>query len=174
MELHDDDPDHFKFVLKFIYTPEYSVQEIEAKTKIGNDAKKRQTLFTVGAYIVADKYDIRRLLSPVANDLNRILTAKADTTILESIIEKHYSVCSTPGAPVGKAIAPTIISTFHDYQYLPRLSVPSTNMSRQTGLQLYSRSTLSLPLILPGTIMKKNVRRPACKLRGLREDDHML
>jgi hypothetical protein len=115
MELHDDDPDHFEFVLKFIYTPEYSVQEIEAKTKIGNDAKKRQALFIVGAYIVADKYDIRRLLPPAANDLNRILTAKADTTILESIIEKHYSVCSIPGAPVGKAIAPTIISTFHEY-----------------------------------------------------------
>jgi hypothetical protein len=115
MEIHDDDPDHFEFALKFIYTLEYNAQEIEAKTKIGNDAKKRQALFIVRAYIVADKYDIRRLLPPAAAHLKRVLAGRADTTILESVIEEHYNVCSTPGAPVGKVIAPTIISTFHGY-----------------------------------------------------------
>lgn len=56
MELHDDDPDHFEGVLKFIYTQDYDPATIPSNS---NALQKIQ--FMLGLYKVADKYNVFRL-----------------------------------------------------------------------------------------------------------------
>jgi hypothetical protein len=113
MELHDDDPDHFACALKFIYTHVFDVQDIKFSTD--KDENLEKALFILGVQTVADKYDIQRLVPSTINSLEKVLKLKVDVAILESIIKKHYGVCSAPGSAIGEVIARTTICNFHSF-----------------------------------------------------------
>jgi hypothetical protein len=121
MELHDDDPDHFEFVLKFIYTLNVNANDVKFRT---NDTRKtkdvvkeglRQVQFILGVYIVTDKDNIEPLLPHIANHLKDFLAARPLTQYLEPIIEKYYGVYSAPNSAAGQAIASSVIHIFSGY-----------------------------------------------------------
>jgi len=109
MELHEDDPEHFEFVLKFIYTLNYDVNAIE--TAVGKDEKHEIVQYILGVYRVADKYDIGRLLGPAAAHLHKVLNTITEDSTLEFVVQHHYGSCSAPGHAAGNTIASTIIDT---------------------------------------------------------------
>ncbi|KAF2821943.1 hypothetical protein CC86DRAFT_410338 [Ophiobolus disseminans] len=67
MELHDDDPDHFECVLKFMVTLQYDPNVM--KSTAAKDQKHEVVQYILGVYRVADKYDVGRLLTPAAEHL---------------------------------------------------------------------------------------------------------
>jgi hypothetical protein len=113
MELHEDDPDHFKFALEFIYTQLYDHSAINAITS-EDDAFKR-VHFVMGLYTIADNYDIARLKSPAANNLKSRLTSWNSDEVLMSVINVHYERCLVPEHGIRKIIAGIMISHYHDF-----------------------------------------------------------
>ncbi|KAH6625363.1 hypothetical protein C7974DRAFT_280672, partial [Boeremia exigua] len=55
IEIHDDHPDHFEFLLKYIYTYEYDKAAI--RKLAAGDAVNR-VLIPIGIQAIADKYDV--------------------------------------------------------------------------------------------------------------------
>jgi hypothetical protein len=109
MELLGDDFDHFEVALKFIYTLVYDAQEI--KTRANKHDKLGEAIFIMGIYKVAEKYDIKRLLHPTADHLQKVIEATTGSVIVDSVVRKHYSTCSYPGSIMGAAIASTTTSS---------------------------------------------------------------
>ncbi|KAH6881990.1 hypothetical protein BKA58DRAFT_11610 [Alternaria rosae] len=70
MELHEDDPEHFEFLLKFIYTGAYNKQEI---TKLAADDRSKRVLIPIGVHAVADKYNVAKLYEPAAENVKAVL-----------------------------------------------------------------------------------------------------
>jgi predicted SprT family Zn-dependent metalloprotease len=113
MELHGDDPDHFKFALEFIYTQHYNHDAVNVIT--GKDDAFKRMQFAMGLYTVADKYEITRLMKPAANDFrSRLIYSKSDE-VLKSVIKAHYRSCSVPEHETGKIIARTTIRKYHAF-----------------------------------------------------------
>jgi hypothetical protein len=110
MELYHDDPNHFEFALKFIYSLAYDSEKVNIKSS--NSGKEEEVKFITGVYTVADKYDIWRLLQPAADHLGETLKATPTKEVLESAIRGHYSICSTSGSIAGKVVASTTICYF--------------------------------------------------------------
>jgi predicted SprT family Zn-dependent metalloprotease len=113
MELHDDDPDHFKFALEFIYTQHYNHNAANAIT--GKDDVVKRIQFAMGLYTVANKYEITKLMSPAANDLRSRLIASKSEEVLKSVIRAHYRSCSVPEHHMGKIIAKTTMRRYHAF-----------------------------------------------------------
>ena len=107
MELHDDDADHLEFALNFIYTLDYDAAAIDKK--VGAAQNLRKMMFIMGLYIVADKYDIQRLLAPAEAHFTKIFTAEPSHPILEAVIRAYYTVCTHPGHAIGHAIAIAVL-----------------------------------------------------------------
>jgi hypothetical protein len=70
MELHEDDPDHFEFVLKFIYSEHYDSTAVKTTADQAVDNLR----FVVGVYRVADKYDVAKLLDPSVEHFQQIMS----------------------------------------------------------------------------------------------------
>jgi hypothetical protein len=106
MELHDDDPDHFEFAMKFVYTEPYDVQAIQKMA--GNDKLKR-VLIPIGVHAVADKYDIVRLYEPAAQDFVSVFrnTPDKDNTLVVAVVQTCYSTIHRTNSAIGKMIAAT-------------------------------------------------------------------
>jgi hypothetical protein len=105
MELHEDDPDHFEFVLKFIYSEQYGSTAVKTTADKGVDTLRS----VVGVYRVADKYDVVKLLGPSVEHFQQVMSSIQDETMLVSAVEAFYDFCPVPGHPAGKALASTII-----------------------------------------------------------------
>lgn len=108
MELHDDAPDYFEFVLKFIYTEEYDKEAIK---KMAGDDKIRRVLVPIEAYAVADKYDVVRLFSHAAEDVRAVLleSSENDYKVLKAAIQSHYRSSIRADGAMGKAIASVVL-----------------------------------------------------------------
>jgi hypothetical protein len=113
MELHDDDPDHFEFVLKFIYDQDYDRHTIDSVP--GNSNELNKINFMLGLYKVADKYDVRRLPLPTVAHLQEVLNTVRASATLVSIVGKFYDFCLVPQHAAGKVIASTIISSCRSF-----------------------------------------------------------
>jgi hypothetical protein len=107
MKLHDDDPDHFEFALKFTYTLEYDTAPIEEKT--GKDQNLKTMKSIIGIYTVADKYEIQRLIAPAGDYLSKIFTMQSHHEVLEAVIRAYYAVCTHPGQAIGNAMATLVL-----------------------------------------------------------------
>jgi hypothetical protein len=83
MELHEDDPDHFEFVLKFIYSEQYDSTAVKTTADKGVDTLRS----VVGVYRVADKYDVVKLLGPSVEHFQQVMSSIQDETMLVSAVE---------------------------------------------------------------------------------------
>jgi len=104
MEMHDDHPDYFEFVLKFMYTEMYDTDVIENMAK--GDKTKRMEI-PMGIHEIADKYDVTRLLKPVTDDVLLTLKAAADLDrcdMLQTVITAHYEHIPRANTSMGNML----------------------------------------------------------------------
>ena len=109
MEIHDDDPDDFEFVLKFIYTEDYDKDTIE---KMSNGDKAKRMSIPLGIYAIADKYGIKRLYAPAADDVLTTLEsipAHEIHDMLLVVVHTHYETILDANTPIGKMLVSFIL-----------------------------------------------------------------
>lgn len=111
MTLHDDDPSHFEFALKFMYTLNYDISAIEEGS--GKDNKSKRVEFAMGMCTIADKYDIKRLVQPAHDDLHQNVDAISDTKTLVAVIEAIYEMSPDFRVNFVKLILTTIFKAHH-------------------------------------------------------------
>ncbi|KAI4705984.1 hypothetical protein J4E81_000869 [Alternaria sp. BMP 2799] len=113
MELHEDDPEHFEFVLKFIYTGAYDKHEI---TKLAGDDKNKRVLVPIGVHAIADKYDIAKLYKPAAEDVKAVLLeAVKDQVMIVDAIRAYYSTQVNADGSMGRLITSVIFEKYGDF-----------------------------------------------------------
>lgn len=108
MVLWDDDPDHFEFALKFMYTLEYDIDDIK-------DNKLARFALAKGVSMVADKYKIKRLVQSAAEDIKCILTHDLNSTTLSSIISHHYTMPTACDEEISHIVASHILQKHHTF-----------------------------------------------------------
>ncbi|KAF1849528.1 uncharacterized protein K460DRAFT_429052 [Cucurbitaria berberidis CBS 394.84] len=98
IEIHDDNPEDFEAMLRYLYTMHYEPDEDILYVDRG--------FFTPsGLYILADKYNVdglaMRALETFGYDDDVLLSDEH----CEKVIEAYYSVCMIVNSAMGKAIA---------------------------------------------------------------------
>jgi hypothetical protein len=89
IEIHEDKPEHFEFVLKSLYTGAYDKGAIERLT--GGDKTNHVTM-AMGIHEVADKYSIINICEAAAADILELFKAATkDSSLLEGIIVTYYA-----------------------------------------------------------------------------------
>jgi hypothetical protein len=111
MELHDDEPTHFKTALKFIYTGEY---ENEATSQTTDEEKVKVAM---GVYKIADKYDIKRLYELITKEVKSCLEkpSKTEHNDLITAIEEHYCTAVQAYSRMGATIASALLDFNSDF-----------------------------------------------------------
>ena len=112
MELHEDDPDLFEFMLKFLYSDHY---DKDAIAKLAANDNNKRGLLAIGVYSLADKYDIPKLYEPATEDLKTLLFASASTqAFLSAIICSAYEDLRID-TPTGRMIVSVVLTKFTDF-----------------------------------------------------------
>lgn len=99
IELHDDDADHFEFMLKYFYTVDMESVSLGFLDML---------IKTFGLYTIADKYGCEGLGKLAVDEFEEHM---ADTPLTitvdmcELMIEDHYDDCVKSDCAMGKAIA---------------------------------------------------------------------
>ncbi|KAF2452022.1 hypothetical protein P171DRAFT_16702 [Karstenula rhodostoma CBS 690.94] len=106
IELHDDVPEHFEIVLKFLYTHRY---DKDAIVKLADNNQDKRVLTPIGVHVIADKYDIELLSECMADDVGAILPTYTQWSTYKAVIQGFYGGCSRARSPVGTIIARTLI-----------------------------------------------------------------
>ena len=108
MEIHDDDPDHFEFILKYMYTHCFDAAAI--KTPTAGDCVRRVTAL-LGIYLVADKYNMpSSLFSSISNHARMVLNYSEYTLdILLSLVPLCYGIISKADHPFGEVLVKAIL-----------------------------------------------------------------
>ncbi|KAB2110314.1 hypothetical protein AG0111_0g1018 [Alternaria gaisen] len=113
IELHEDKPEYFEFLLKFIYTGIYDKDEIVRLA--GSDDCKR-VLIPIGIYAVTDKYDVAQIYEPAAEDVKAVLmnAAKDRKDILTTCIKTHYGTEVKADGSMGRLITAVIFEQYNN------------------------------------------------------------
>ncbi|CAA9961526.1 BTB-POZ domain-containing protein [Pyrenophora teres f. maculata] len=110
MDIHDDNPDHFEAMLRYIYTDEY-------EPPLNASAFEMGFLFPIGVYILADKYDVEGLGEEAADYFGCGKRECSDGTCnhtptpLEavSMIRAYYETCSVADSEMGVCISAFVL-----------------------------------------------------------------
>ncbi|KAI4624429.1 hypothetical protein J4E83_004103 [Alternaria metachromatica] len=112
MELHEDDPEHFEFLLKFMYTGEYDKNEI---AKLAGDDKGKRVLVPIGVHAIADKYDVAKLYEPAAEDVKAVLMeASKGQDMLITAIHAHYGTEVNVDGAMGRLITSVVFEKYRN------------------------------------------------------------
>jgi hypothetical protein len=114
MEIYDDDPDNFEFVLKFIYTEDYNKDAI---VKMSNGDKAKRISIPLGIYAIADKYDIKRLYAPAIDDILTNLESIPVHEIhgmLPVVVHTPYETIPSANTPIGKMLVSFLLNKGRD------------------------------------------------------------
>jgi len=112
MELHEDDPEYFEFLLKFMYTGAYNKHEI---AKLAGDDKIKRVLVPIGVHAIADKYDVAKLYEPAAEDVKAVLVEAAkDKEMLITAIHAHYGTEVNVDGAMGRLITSVVFEKHQD------------------------------------------------------------
>ena len=98
IEVHDDDPAHFKLALQFIYTERYDELAI-SKLAAGDNVKSISIKIAVLA--IADKYDIDRLPDLITDDMVATFKENPPRPALKAAIEGYYKDHRNPNTTMG-------------------------------------------------------------------------
>jgi len=113
MELHEDDPEHFEFLLKFIYTGAYNKHDI---AKLAGSGSNKRILVPIGMHAIADKYDVAKLYEPAAEDVKAVLMeASKGQDILITAIRAHYSTEVNVDGAMGRLITSVVFEKHQDF-----------------------------------------------------------
>lgn len=108
MEIHDDDPDQFEFLLKYLYTFDYDGAAIDKLA--GQDSTKRM-LFPIGLRALADKYDISCISDDIFVDLHEQmgLHDPVDDNSLQTLLSAHYNIATAAGGDMGEELTSYVL-----------------------------------------------------------------
>ena len=103
MTLEDDDPAHFEIVLKFAYT---ATLDMDAISRLAASAPREIVKHLIGVSIVADKYDISRILPPITEQLEIALSTlkNAQFSFYKDMVETYYGSCLLADTAIGQRI----------------------------------------------------------------------
>lgn len=112
MELHEDDPEHFEFLLKFMYTGAYNRHEI---AKFAGDDKTKRVLVPIGIHAIADKYDVAKLYEPAAEDVKAVfMEASKGQDMLITAIRAHYGTEVNVDGAMGRLLTSVVFEKHQD------------------------------------------------------------
>jgi hypothetical protein len=100
MEIHDDDPDHFELLLKYVYTYSY---DTDAINKLSGEDRTKRLLIPIGVHALADKYDLSCIRGPIAEDL-RGMANSVDYKMFPALLSAYYSTAVAVRGPVGEIL----------------------------------------------------------------------
>jgi len=116
MEMHDDDPDLFPLMLRYIYDGEYRVRSTKGITEY-DDALQQIMEDHISLYQLGDKYMLPSLQEKALHefiarskleDYRPPPVQSADEERVFSIIPLYYEACPRPGTPMGLAISSAV------------------------------------------------------------------
>jgi hypothetical protein len=113
MEIHDDDPDHFKFIFKYMYTHCY---DIAAIVTLAAGDRVRRTTIPLEIYLVADKYNMPSSLfrETVSNSKNILYHDDYTLDELLSLVPLYYDMISEAAHPFGTLLVEQILGEFRE------------------------------------------------------------
>ena len=111
MEIYDDNPDHFEFILKHIYTQKFDAAAIN--TLAAGDRVRRVTIL-LGIYLVADKYNMPSwFFDKIVSDTGIVLCDSEYTlNVLLSLVPIYYGMIFKADHPFGKLLVKQILFRF--------------------------------------------------------------
>ncbi|KAJ4364906.1 hypothetical protein N0V95_000552 [Ascochyta clinopodiicola] len=115
IELHDDDPDHFEFILKYIYTYRYDTGTI---VKLAADDLKKRVMIPISVHAVADKYDVPRIYGPITIDIRSQLNTYA-FELIKTAISAHYASVTSVGGLMGKTFSSILLESQRKFTDTP-------------------------------------------------------
>jgi hypothetical protein len=122
VELGGDDPAHFEFAIKFMYTLDYHTAGAEAEAEAAPDAQLTRLQFIIGVGKVAQKYKIPTLLKHAIDDLVTRVNNIKDIALLEPILTVYYSKDVSPGTQIGEILTNASVLTHRGFSRTPRFS----------------------------------------------------
>ncbi|CAG5161995.1 uncharacterized protein ALTATR162_LOCUS6138 [Alternaria atra] len=112
VEVLDDDPRAFEYMLKFMYTNEIVLPPVQCpnhKTKIDRDI-----LTPIRLYILADKYEIAPLLRHTSSQVAAAMNTHSSLLkgeAVPTIVAAYYNCCTCARSVMGDAIASGLIKS---------------------------------------------------------------
>jgi uncharacterized protein YlaI len=114
IDLHDDDAEHFDFMLRYIYDGDFYTL---SKSNHSQDTPSRVLLW-MGVSVLADKYDIENLLDASESQVLCVLCDmkdEIDFSTLEAAIHGHCKLPNNSGSRMGKKISKCIVMSYWRY-----------------------------------------------------------
>jgi DNA-directed RNA polymerase subunit RPC12/RpoP len=110
MEIQDDDPDHFEFILKYMYTHCFDAAAI--KTLAAGNSARRITI-PLEIYLVADKYNLpTSIFKDIVSDAASVLHGQYTLNELLSLVPVCYGMISEVAHPFGTLLVEEILGEF--------------------------------------------------------------
>jgi hypothetical protein len=110
LDIHDDNPEHFEIMLKYLYTYKY-------ETPDGVSDFEKQFIIPIGLHTLADKYVVEglgaRAVEAFGYDKSKIL----DADECEQLVQAHYEYCAQVDSPMGQAITGYILVVLKSFMY---------------------------------------------------------
>ena len=143
MEIHDNEPDQFEFLLKYLYTYYYDGAAID---KLSEGDKTKRMLFIIGLHALMEKYDIPCISDHIVLDLHEQM--KLHDTIednsLQALLSAHYNIAVAVGGAMGRALADCVLQGDRSF----------------TGTKEYEEMVVSNPIF--GADMALALERDSC------------
>lgn len=168
MEIHDDDPDQFEFLLKFYYTHDYD--DVALDNMADGDIEKR-LLLPIGIHALADKYDIQSICNAIVDDLCTFVN-DIDGSFLRKMLDAHYATVPAAGGPLGKFLTTHLLGnerSFMDTTVYTQMIVSNTVFGADMALA-HKRNIINMScdgccgdFIMRHDIVKTSVHCPYCK-----------
>jgi hypothetical protein len=118
IEIHDDEPKLFEFMLQFFYNRHEDLALRTDCFKRTEDSYQKYIFLPVRLDGIADKYDAKPLqvwAARILKDNLTIIGARLDFETCGRLIREYYSQCLNAGTAVGTLLAEKIVSNYMDF-----------------------------------------------------------
>lgn len=178
MEVRDDNPNYFRWLLRYMYTHDYD-KEFTTKLDELDTAQRVTTL--IGIYIVADKYDVLVIYERVTKDVEAILKDKKICTpdVLQAAVKMYYEDCAASSTTMTKIIVSAALRNYNKLSPLdsdqlatllktqPAVDVALLQRKKYNDLEDYTCSICHFEGVIRYTHSKRLVRRTAFHCEAL-------
>ena len=110
LELHDDDPEHFDYFLKFIYNSDY---DYDAPEKLADGDPAKLAAILVGLHALVDKYDVPKICFILKLSLKSSLDMHGgdnESALSRAAVRARYGHYSEVKPAIGKLKTSAVLS----------------------------------------------------------------